>query len=282
MLSSATIFVNRHSKLTQRTLHDYPNRSARSCNHIILGDDFGIGADALRDTDARAVEPEHTDGTRESSKTSWRIYWLREPKRPARDRSSAASCVAVDCRKGVRGDRGCSSCRPHAAWLRDARDRRARQNGRARRRDWRRLWRRDGRKRGAAQSGVLHAWIAGPQTTALRRQLETMPDGGVYVMSIPRMPIRCPAAPYERACQVAWYFQRTKPRSRIIILDANEDVASMGPLFKAAWSELYGGIVEYQASSEVVGVDALRYRIDLPLQQRLHRGGRRESELGLH
>src|SRR6185503_3109147 len=31
----------------------------------------------------------------------------------------------------------------------------------------------------AAQQRILHAWKAGPQTLALRRQLEAMPDGGV-------------------------------------------------------------------------------------------------------
>ena len=34
----------------------------------------------------------------------------------------------------------------------------------------------------AAQGEVLHAWKAGPQTAALRRQLEAMPDGGTYVL----------------------------------------------------------------------------------------------------
>ena len=52
----------------------------------------------------------------------------------------------------------------------------------------------------AMQSGrVLHAWKAGPQTVALRQQLEQMRDGGVYVLSIPLAPYRCPPGPYERA-----------------------------------------------------------------------------------
>src|SRR5574341_818202 len=43
---------------------------------------------------------------------------------------------------------------------------------------------------------VLHAWKAGPQTVALRRQLEAMRDGGVYVLSIPTSPrrARCSSA----------------------------------------------------------------------------------------
>ncbi len=107
-----------------------------------------------------------------------------------------------------------------------------------------------------AQKTVLHAWKAGPDTVALRRQLEAMPDGGTYVLSIPRAPYRCPPGPYERASQVAFYFKQAKPRSKVLILDANEDVTSKGPLFKAAWRDLYGGIVEYRNNSEVKGVDS--------------------------
>ena len=107
-----------------------------------------------------------------------------------------------------------------------------------------------------AQERVLHAWKAGAQTLALRRQLEAMPDGGVYALSIPLAPYRCPPGPYERACQVAHYFSKAKPRSKVLILDANEDVTSKGPLFKKAWAERYQGIVEYRPRHTTVDVDA--------------------------
>jgi sulfide dehydrogenase [flavocytochrome c] flavoprotein chain len=103
---------------------------------------------------------------------------------------------------------------------------------------------------------VLHAWKAGPQTLALRRQLEAMPDGGVYVLSVPVAPYRCPPGPYERACQVAYYFKQAKPRSKVLVLDANPDVTSKGPLFKRAWEDLYKGIIEYRPNAKVVAVDA--------------------------
>ena len=108
----------------------------------------------------------------------------------------------------------------------------------------------------AAKDKVLHSWKAGPQTVALRKQLEAMPDGGAYVLSIPLAPYRCPPGPYERACLVASYFQKAKPKSKVIILDANDDVTSKGPLFKKAWAERYKGIVEYRGKSKVVDVDA--------------------------
>jgi sulfite dehydrogenase len=107
-----------------------------------------------------------------------------------------------------------------------------------------------------AQKKILTAWKAGPETVALRQQLEAMSDGGIYVLAIPRSPYRCPPGPYERACQVAFYFKQAKPRSKVIILDANEDVVSKPGLFKAAWNELYKGMIEYRGNNEVKAVDA--------------------------
>src|SRR6187549_2320649 len=112
-----------------------------------------------------------------------------------------------------------------------------------------------GMNRPGAQERVLHAWKAGPQTAALRRQLEAMPDGGIYVLSVPEAPYRCPPGPYERACQVAAYFKARKPRSKVILLDANGDVTSKGPLFKRAWADLYQGLIEYRPNSKAVDVD---------------------------
>ena len=106
-----------------------------------------------------------------------------------------------------------------------------------------------------AQDQVLHAWKAGPETLALRRQLEAMPDGGVYALTIPLAPYRCPPGPYERACQVAHYFSKYKPKSKVLVLDANDDVTSKGPLFKKAWAERYRGIVEYRPKHVLTDVD---------------------------
>ncbi len=113
-----------------------------------------------------------------------------------------------------------------------------------------------GMNKPGAQERVFHAFKAGLQTVALRRQLEAMPDGGVFAISIPLAPYRCPPGPYERACQVAHYFSKSKPKSKVLILDANEDVTSKGPLFKKAWAERYKGLVEYRPRNTVVDVDA--------------------------
>ena len=108
----------------------------------------------------------------------------------------------------------------------------------------------------AAKDKVLHAWKAGPQTVALRKQLEAMPNGGVYVLSIPLAPYRCPPGPYERACLVASYFKKAKPKSKVIIFDANDDIQSKKGLFMKAWSEHYKGIIEYRPKHKVVDVDS--------------------------
>ncbi|HLU77727.1 MAG TPA: FCSD flavin-binding domain-containing protein [Burkholderiales bacterium] len=107
----------------------------------------------------------------------------------------------------------------------------------------------------AAQQQVLHAWKAGPQTLALRKQLEAMPNGGVYVLSIPVAPYRCPPGPYERVCQVANYFKQAKPRSKVLVLDGNPDIVSKKGLFLAAWKELYPGLIEYVPNEVARDVD---------------------------
>jgi NADPH-dependent 2,4-dienoyl-CoA reductase/sulfur reductase-like enzyme len=106
-----------------------------------------------------------------------------------------------------------------------------------------------------AQSQIPHAWKAGWQTVNLRKQLEAMPDGGVFVMTIPKAPYRCPPGPYERVCQVASYFKAHKPKSKIIVLDANVEIISKKGLFAKVFNETYAGIVDYRPDNVITGVD---------------------------
>jgi sulfide dehydrogenase [flavocytochrome c] flavoprotein chain len=113
-----------------------------------------------------------------------------------------------------------------------------------------------GLKQANAEGRILQAWKAGAETLALRKQLEAMPDGGVFAITVPEAPYRCPPGPYERACQVASYFKAAKPRSKVLILDANPDVTSKGALFKKVWAEQYPGMVEFRGQHKAVAVDA--------------------------
>jgi sulfite dehydrogenase len=104
----------------------------------------------------------------------------------------------------------------------------------------------------ALDSGtVTHSWKAGPQTVALRRQLEAMPDGGVFAMTIPKVPYRCPPGPYERACMVASYLKQYKPKSKVLVLDANPEIQSKKALFERAFAQHYQGILEYRPNNEL-------------------------------
>lgn len=102
---------------------------------------------------------------------------------------------------------------------------------------------------------IPHAWKAGPQTALLKKQLETMTDGGVVAITIPPVPYRCPPGPYERACQIAFYLKQNKPRSKLLVLDANPAITSKRPLFERAWKDLYADIIEYQPSSAIESLD---------------------------
>ena len=116
----------------------------------------------------------------------------------------------------------------------------------------------------AAADRVPHAWKAGAQTRLLRRQMEAMPDGGLFIMTIPDNPFRCPPGPYERAAMVAHYFKQHKPRSKILLLDAKQNFSKKA-LFLQGWKALYGSMIEWQGlaqDGQVARVDAKALEVE--------------------
>ena len=117
---------------------------------------------------------------------------------------------------------------------------------------------------------IAHAWKAGPQTLLLKKQIESMKDGGVVVMTVPPTPYRCPPGPYERISMFAHYLKANKPKSKIIVWDANEDITSKPGLFRKGWAKHYGydakdsskGMIEYHNNSKIVKVDVAGMAID--------------------
>ena len=109
----------------------------------------------------------------------------------------------------------------------------------------------------AAADKAPHAWKAGAQTQLLRKQMEAMPDGGTFIMTIPDNPFRCPPGPYERAGMVAHYFKQHKPKSKILLLDAKDNF-SKKPLFQQGWKALYGDMIEWVGLAD----DGLITRVD--------------------
>lgn len=147
-----------------------------------------------------------------------------------------------------------------------------------------------------------HAWKAGPQTLQLKRQLEAMPDGGVFVIVVPKAPFRCPPGPYERASLVANYFKHHgKNKSKVIILDANDSHSKKG-LFNQGWAKLYGwekeglgtnGMIEWvkgaegglvtklDAKTRTVSSDFVEVKADVLNIIPAHKAGRIAHEAGL-
>lgn len=125
----------------------------------------------------------------------------------------------------------------------------------------------EGLEQANAMGSTLQAWKAGPETLALHQQLVAMQNGGIFAITIPEQPYRCPPGPYERACQVADYFKKYKPQSKVLVLDANQDVVSKGALFKKAWADLYPGMIEYRGSHRLTSVDGKTKTLKFDIQE---------------
>ncbi|KQT73744.1 cytochrome C [Methylobacterium sp. Leaf465] len=118
----------------------------------------------------------------------------------------------------------------------------------------------------AAAERMPHAWKAGEQTLLLARQLAAMPEGGTVVLAVPGNPYRCPPGPYERASLIAHVLKTTKPRAKLILLDA-KDTFSKQRLFQSGWKALYPTQLEYVPLAEggqvtAVDPDAMIVRTD--------------------
>ena len=107
-----------------------------------------------------------------------------------------------------------------------------------------------------AQAEIPHAWKAGSQTIRLRRQLEVMGDGGVFVMSIPKAPYRCPPGPYERACLVADYLKTYKgAASKVVVLDENLSIQAEAVNFSYAFNTIHTGVIDYRPGVTAISVN---------------------------
>ncbi len=122
----------------------------------------------------------------------------------------------------------------------------------------------------AASLLAPHAWKAGEQTKLLKAQLESMPDGGTFLMVAPENPFRCPPGPYERASMVAHYLKHNKPKSKILILDAKDSFSKQG-LFQDGWKQFYGDLIEwvpFAKDGKVVSVDAKNLTVQTEFGER--------------
>lgn len=116
-----------------------------------------------------------------------------------------------------------------------------------------------------AQAKVPHAWRAGPQTTQLRNMLLGMKPGGVFVMTIPAKPYRCPPGPYERACVVADWLKKNRVGSKVIVLDANPGIIAEPLAFTNAFNVVHKGVIEYHPGVTINSIDATTMSLNTSL-----------------
>lgn len=102
-----------------------------------------------------------------------------------------------------------------------------------------------------------HAWSGGRQSRLLRERLDDMKDGGLVVVSAPRNPYRCPPGPYERACMIADFLKREKPKSKLIILDPKMSFSKQA-VFQEAFEKYYKNIIELRLTNDLDDMGVVR------------------------
>lgn len=108
----------------------------------------------------------------------------------------------------------------------------------------------------AASHVMPHAYKSGTQVKRFRHLMDTLPEGGTFLMLAPPNPYRCPPGPYERVSMMAHRFKRTNPTAKIIILDPKESFSKQA-LFMRAWESYYPGMIEWIPASIYGSVESV-------------------------
>ena len=118
----------------------------------------------------------------------------------------------------------------------------------------------------SSQTKMPHAYKAGTQSELLKRQIESMPEGGTFAMIAPPNPYRCPPGPYERVSMVAHVLKEKNPTAKILIVDPKAKFSKQG-LFEEGWNKHYSGMIErigpdFGGDNVSVDPDAMTVDID--------------------
>ncbi|MBK9363186.1 MAG: NAD(P)/FAD-dependent oxidoreductase [Rubrivivax sp.] len=105
------------------------------------------------------------------------------------------------------------------------------------------------------------------EQAAVRRQVDAFLErGGEFVITVPKPPLRCPPAPYERAFLIAAQMKRRGTKGKVIIVDASPNPMPMpiaAPIV-GAMKSLYAAQIEYVTNTEVSAVDIGRRLLVTP------------------
>ncbi|MCV6609131.1 MAG: NAD(P)/FAD-dependent oxidoreductase, partial [Campylobacterales bacterium] len=89
---------------------------------------------------------------------------------------------------------------------------------------------------------------------ALKKELKNF-KGGNFIISIPSGVYRCPPAPYERACMVAYYFKKHNIKGKVVVLDPRSKPATKAEGFLHTFKTLYKDIIQYVPDVSIKDVD---------------------------
>ncbi len=104
------------------------------------------------------------------------------------------------------------------------------------------------------------AFRPGSEHLYLRRLLEEF-EGESIVITVPRMPYRCPPAPYERASLILSYIRENGLKAHMYFLDANEYPPVLRDGFMKAYEDFYRGMATYITGVRIKDVDVASRKI---------------------
>lgn len=113
----------------------------------------------------------------------------------------------------------------------------------------------DSKKTAAVAVACPGALMPGNEHIALKRQLENMDDGNVYIVPPAKGKFRCPPAPYERTAMIANYLKNEGIKGKVIVLDTRGGKFAKAAAFKESWADLFPDQIEYKGLTKVTDID---------------------------
>ena len=98
------------------------------------------------------------------------------------------------------------------------------------------------------------AMKAGSEHLLLKKKVEEF-KGGNFIINVPSGTYRCPPAPYERACMIAYYFKTNNIKAKVILIDPREKPGAKPKGFLSSFNELYEDHIEYLPTTEIKDID---------------------------
>ena len=98
------------------------------------------------------------------------------------------------------------------------------------------------------------AFRPGSEHLYLKRLLEEF-EGENVVITVPKMPYRCPPAPYERAALILSYIRENGLKAHMYFIDANEYPPVLRDGFMKAYEDFYRGMATYITGAKIKDID---------------------------